>query len=109
MNTCATCNKKIIRNDYFAEHLKSHAIVTPTPVEPKEATTPIPAPQPVPPPPPPLPVNPEIVLNFSKNVEVCINGKHYDGKRVTAPNMKIAAEIVRLAREGYGIGILTGV
>ena len=47
-----------------------------------------------------------ITLNFTKNVEITINGKKYEGKTIEVKNMKLAAEIVRLAKGAYGWEIL---
>ncbi len=47
-----------------------------------------------------------ITLNFTKPIEVGINGKMYVGKQIEVVDMKIAAEIVRLAKTAYGWDIL---
>lgn len=48
----------------------------------------------------------EITLKFIKRVEVRINGILYEGEEIKAPNIQIASEIVRIAREAYGKEIL---
>jgi hypothetical protein len=58
--------------------------------------------EPTPPPPPPTQ---EVTLNFAKAVEIIINGKPYYGKTIVAPNIEVAAEIVRIAREAYGSSV----
>lgn len=100
MNICPVCEKKFIRNDYYEKHLETHPSeeakqeeVQDAVVEAEEkAETPV--------------ETDEVLLKFSKPVEVYINGVPYVGKEVKAPNMKIASEVVRIAREAYGRGIL---
>lgn len=48
----------------------------------------------------------DITLRFKKPVTVQINGIRYEGKEVLVKNMKVAAEIVRLAKNHYGSDIL---
>lgn len=47
-----------------------------------------------------------ITLNFTKSIVVQINGKKYEGQSMEVEDMKIAAEIVRLAKTAYGWEIL---
>ena len=47
-----------------------------------------------------------ITLNFTKPIEVGINGTMYVGKQIEVENMKLAAEIVRIAKNAYGWDIL---
>ncbi len=60
------------------------------------------------PPPPPYvsPVPEKIKLSFRRPIEIRINSIPYNGLTVEAPNMEIASEIVRIAREAYGSDIL---
>lgn len=47
-----------------------------------------------------------IPLRFKKDVYIQINGDKFEGKEIEAKNIQQAAEIVRLARAGYGSDIL---
>ena len=47
-----------------------------------------------------------ISLKFIKAVEISINGKHYDGQEIVAPDLATASELIRIAREAYGSDIL---
>lgn len=96
---CPICNKRMVTEKVLAGHLaKTH------PEEPKMETsveTPVVAPvaeTPV--------VSEKITLRFSAPIEVSINSVHYFGTVIEAPNMAIATEIVRIAKEAYGRGIL---
>jgi hypothetical protein len=121
MNICDKCGYKVISNKVFEQHLKTHVVdeipVAPVvsetlevedPVipEPAEEVKPIETPIEQPKADPIQPMSDEITLRFSKSIEVYINGKAYLGKEITVKNMSIAAEIVRIAREAYGAGIL---
>lgn len=104
MNICSTCGMKFIRNDYYQSHLLTHTTEVP-PVEPevkveppKEEPAHIEEPAPV--------IEDKIILKFNKAVEITINGKQYYGTSIEAPNISIASEIVRIAREAYGRDIL---
>ena len=77
----------------------------PTKKELEEKKVVVEPPQPIVAPPPPPVVN-EIVLNFRKPIEVCINGHKYEGKTITLSDMDTACEIVRIAKEAYGYSIL---
>lgn len=46
-----------------------------------------------------------IKLKFTKKIDVRINGKLYAGPEVEVDDIKIASEIVRLAKEAYGYEI----
>lgn len=110
MNTCTVCGYKIISNKHFAKHMESHPTEEVKPVVSEEAGIPavevISEPAPVVQPEPVAMVTDEITIRFSKPIEVQINGVHYDGIEVKVKDMAIAAEIVRIAREAYGPGIL---
>lgn len=47
-----------------------------------------------------------ITLKFTRPVEISINGKHYDGQEIVAPDLATASELIRIAREAYGSDIL---
>jgi hypothetical protein len=99
MNICNTCGMKFIRNDFYERHLATHTEKVEAPVEeakPEEPKEPAVEEK----------VTDEVILKFSKPVEIYINGKAYLGSEVVAPNMTIASEIVRIAREAYGREIL---
>lgn len=107
MKICNTCGMKFIRNDYYERHLATHAeeveapkdeVVTEEVVE--KAVDQVEAAA------EPVVETDEITLKFSKSVEIYINGRAYLGKEIKAPNMMIASEIVRIAREAYGREIL---
>jgi len=51
-------------------------------------------------------MKPKIVIHFKKDISVTINDKRYEGKDVEFPSMKIAAEVVRIAKGSYGNDIL---
>ncbi len=106
---CPACGRRMITQEILTSHLaKTHPDFKPTeepltegdttatPVSEPEAT---PAPQ-------PQPIGENITLRFSQPVEITINGVKYEGQVVEAPNMPIASEIVRIAREAYGRSIL---
>ena len=110
MNVCNVCGMKFIRNDYYEKHLKavhgsekevSEDEKKEAPVEeaPVEAVA--------------EEVKPEteaesnkIILKFREPVEVTINGHRYAGTNVEVPNISLASEIVRIAREAYGSNVL---
>ena len=54
----------------------------------------------------PEPVDETVTVRFAKPVEIIINGIAYRGSEIKAPNIQLASEIVRIAREGYGREIL---
>ena len=126
MIICPTCGWKNPRKDYYERHLLTHSEVVEEPtvvetpvevpvepiveapvevVEPVVEVVPEVVVEPVVVPEPPQPSN-KIVLNFSKPVEIFINGIPYFGKSVETPNMATASEVVRIAREAYGPNIL---
>jgi hypothetical protein len=47
-----------------------------------------------------------VTLRFTRPIEVYINSVAFVGDTVKAPNVQIASEIVRIAREAYGREIL---
>ena len=91
MIACDKCDKKFVRKDFYEIHYKAHDEPIEAPVEVK-----IEIPE----------VSNDVVLEFARPVEIYINSVPYLGKRVTAPNMSIASEIVRIAREAYGRDIM---
>lgn len=103
MKTCEQCGKKMIGIKRFADHMATHAVENKIEIQPEPIAEPVaevindPITQ---------IASQEIKLRFEKMVEITINGVQYHGKEVTAPNAEIAAEIVRIAREGYGYAIL---
>lgn len=116
---CPKCDYKVIRQDFLDKHLLTHVVQYPeeekhveVPVNPPaggSGTPPVEA-GPVevflPRVPVQVPFDDEIVLKFTKSVEVYINGKAYVGKEVKLKDMATAAEIVRIARDAYGPNIL---
>ena len=128
MNICDKCGYKVISNKKFEEHKRTHIID----VEPEKSVEPIvevvepivevpvaPIVQEIPTPPvseekveevKPTNWRDEIVLKFTKSIEVYINGKAYLGKEIKITEkdggMSTASEIVRIAREAYGSNIL---
>jgi len=48
----------------------------------------------------------KITLNFTKKIEVYINGKAYLGQTIEVDDMATASEIVRIAKEAYGFDVL---
>ena len=85
MIACDKCDKKYVSQAKLDVHLaKGHPVVAP-----------------------PEPPDLFVTLHFTRPVEVSINGVHYFGDTVKAPNIQIASEIVRIAREHYGKEILT--
>lgn len=101
MNICKVCGTKIIRNDYFARHMMSHP--EPAGVEPVVVEKAVEAPAPV------IvaePVSTEITLSFKRPVEISINGRKFEGMHVVTPDANVASEIIRIAREAYGEGII---
>ena len=93
MTTCDKCGKKYVSSKMFEEHSKTHEVPVEAPVEVKEETPIVVAEQ-------------SITLEFSRPVEIYINSIPYLGKKIFAPNMSIASEIVRIAREAYGRDIM---
>jgi len=101
---CEICKKRMITADILRRHMiKSHAVeevltpVIPIVSEPVQVAEPVEV---------PIIDSQKVTLRFSKSVEITINGVQYFGKIVEAPNMEIAAEIVRIAREAYGREVL---
>lgn len=48
----------------------------------------------------------KVIIHFTKKIEVTINAKKYEGKDVEFDNMKIASEVVRIAKGAYGPEII---
>lgn len=48
----------------------------------------------------------KITLHFQRAIEVYINNKAYIGREVVVPNYKIAAEVVRIAKQAFGNDII---
>ena len=114
MLICPTCGWKNPRRDFFDKHMLKH---TPVPEEMKLPVEPVDVPvtEPIDVPvvetpvvePVPMPLlSHDIVLKFTKPVEIYINGHEYLGKEITVKDMSLAAEIVRIARDAYGVGIM---
>jgi hypothetical protein len=100
---------KFIRNDYYEKHIATHEEATNAPTEEAPIEAPIeeaPKEDKIPEEVVVTTISDEVTLTFSKPVEITINGKQYFGTEVVAPNMMIASEIVRIAREAYGRSIL---
>lgn len=92
----------MVANKKFAEHQATHEVKYPE-TEVKTFVTPeitVEKEEPL------LPIEEEITLRFTKDVEITINGKRYFGKEIVVKDMSLAAEIVRIARDGYGATIL---
>lgn len=100
MKVCEICGAKLVRNDYYEKHMGNHRLgelQAVQAVEP-EQIEPVVTPEP--------PKDQTILLKFKKPVEIIINGKVYSGSEIVAPSMEMASELVRIAREAYGISIL---
>ena len=82
MTVCADCGKKYVSSKMYLDHLETHKAVEPEPVD------------------------PSVTIRFSRPVEVRINGVPYFGTEVKAPNIQVASEIIRIAREAYGREVL---
>ncbi|MCR4290477.1 MAG: hypothetical protein NUV86_09495 [Candidatus Scalindua sp.] len=104
MNICSICGYKQVSNKRFEIHKATHEVQYPevAPVVEEVKTEPVveAVPEPL------VPLTEEITLRFTKPVEITINGKQYFGKEIVVKDMSLAAELVRIARDGYGPTIL---
>lgn len=102
MNVCNICGYKVVSNKVFEKHLSSHVepIVEEAPI--KVEVVPEPVVEPV----AEEPKEEGITIHFSKSIEVFINGIPYVGKDIKIKDMRVASEVVRIAREAYGPTIL---
>lgn len=101
---CPQCNKRMITQRILDAHLaKSHPATDPLPQSLTSENTSPATPEPIVETPA---MTEKITLRFSAPIEVSINSVHYFGTVVEAPNMAVATEIVRIAKEAYGRGIL---
>lgn len=95
MVPCKICNKKFVsqgkyEKHYSKVHVEPTEVETEVKVEPVEVETEVVVPE----------VKSEkITLRFKAPIEVAINSVPYVGRIVEAPNMNVAAEIVRLVRD----------
>ncbi len=107
---CPHCGKRMITPKILEAHLvKSHPELKEAPIKEELAPVEEVKPEEVVPEPAvevPTPTPETVRLQFTKAVEVTINGKQYFGKTIEAPDMDTASEIVRIAREAYGNDIL---
>jgi hypothetical protein len=95
--TCPTCGKKYISNEVYEKHILTAHVQAVNEVQPVESVvTPVPA----------VESTDEIVLHFTKDPDITINGVHYNGKEIKVKSISLAAELVRLAREAYGPEVL---
>lgn len=97
---CDICGKRMVTEKILISHMaKTHPA-------PEGATNPEFAPEVE----NPIVIEPEvsktIILNFTKPVEISINGVHYFGKQVEVESMLVASEVVRIAKEAYGYDII---
>lgn len=97
MNVCDVCGYKIISNARFELHKKTHVVNYPDITV--EVAQPVPAPERVDP-------TEDFTINFTKDVEITINGRSYNGREIKVKDMGLASEIVRIARTAYGRDIL---
>lgn len=92
--TVCECGKKYIAKAHYEKHRATvHVEAEAKPIVETESEVTF---EPI------TPVSQDIVLKFSKPVDVRINGVAYFGKEVVVKDIQLASEIVRIAREAFG-------